>query len=160
MTCTVEDCSKPIQYGGLCPMHVARKRRTGTTDPGPCAQLPATERFWNKVMKTAGCWYWTGHRNNHGYGAFGAVKSKLVYAHRFSYELAYGPIPPGLVVRHRCDTPACVRPDHLEIGTQRENIQDAFDRHRAVRDAKTGRLASPSWWKPTGNEDREGPSWI
>lgn len=51
-------------------------------------------------------------------------------AHRVAYELTYGPIPAGLNVLHSCDNPPCVRPDHLRVGTQRDNAQDAIKRHR------------------------------
>jgi len=62
-----------------------------------------------------------------GYGQF-RFNGKTELAHRVSYELANGPIVVGLNVLHKCDTPACVNPDHLEAGTQKKNIQDAHDR--------------------------------
>lgn len=52
------------------------------------------------------------------------------YAHRRAWEDAHGPIPAGLVVRHRCDTPTCVNPDHLELGTQKQNVEDRDRRGR------------------------------
>jgi hypothetical protein len=53
--------------------------------------------------------------------------------HRVSYKLHCGPIPEGSVVRHRCDIPSCINPDHLEIGTQLNNIADREDRQRTAR---------------------------
>jgi hypothetical protein len=77
------------------------------------------ERFWAKVRKTETCWLWTATLNNQGYGEFGS----LGLAHRFAYELLVGPIPEGLTLDHLCRQPACVRPDHLEPVTHRENVR-------------------------------------
>lgn len=82
----------------------------------------AEERFWEKVVKSDGCWIFTGHLNNHGYGTFGITHDDRIYAHRYSYQLAYGPIPEGLVIDHICRTPPCVNPSHMEAVTQRENV--------------------------------------
>jgi len=92
------------------------------------------ERFWNKVAKSDGCWEWTGtHRSgSYRYGVLKGRKAEL--AHRVSWEINVGPIPPGLDVLHHCDNPPCVRPDHLFVGTQGDNNRD--------RDRK-GRQRSP-----------------
>lgn len=92
------------------------------------------QRFWSKVQKTDGCWLWIGarFRGRKGqlrYGMF-AVNRYPVRAHRFSYELHYGPIPESVKVLHRCDNERCVRPDHLWLGNQLENIQDMVDKGR------------------------------
>jgi hypothetical protein len=67
-----------------------------------------------------------------GYGSLSAG-GKAVYVHRRAYELANGPIPGGLVVRHKCDVKLCVRPDHLEVGTQADNVRDKVERGRHPR---------------------------
>lgn len=91
------------------------------------------ERFWEKVKKTSGCWGWTGHRSGSGYGRLrGPVDtgSVQIYAHRASYEINIGPIPDEMLVCHHCDNPQCVRPEHLFLGTQKENHQDMLSKKR------------------------------
>jgi hypothetical protein len=96
-------------------------------------------RFWCKVKKTESCWLWIGAQTRGGYGCFGiwnGHKTDLRRAHRFSYELTYGEIPTGLVVRHTCDIRACVNPAHLCLGTQEQNIRDMHSRGRAPTGSK------------------------
>lgn len=81
------------------------------------------KRFRNKVEKTRECWLWMGCKS-HGYGRF-RVAGRTVFAHRWAFEQAYGVIPKGIDVLHLCDTPACVRHDHLYLGTDSENMLDA-----------------------------------
>lgn len=93
------------------------------------AQLDAD--FWNRVDRSGGpnaCWLWTGSRNPCGYGVF--RRKPYTSAHRFSWKLHYGTIPYGLNVLHACDIPACVRPEHLFLGTQKHNILDAITKKR------------------------------
>lgn len=95
---------------------------------------PLADRFWKHVQKTGGCWTWTASLNEHGYGRIATgPKSRggrIVLAHRASWELHYGTIPEGMGVLHRCDTPACVRPDHLFLGDQSTNMRDCSQKGR------------------------------
>jgi plasmid maintenance system antidote protein VapI len=88
----------------------------------------AKARFWSKVHKTDTCWNWLG-KKTFGYGAL-MVGTKVVRAHRLSYEWAHGPIPAGYMICHRCDNPSCVRPDHLFAGTAADNVSDKVAKGR------------------------------
>jgi hypothetical protein len=76
--------------------------------------------FWNKIKKTDTCWNWIGAKSFLGYGRFKSG-GRLLLAHRFSYELHKEKIPEGLTLDHLCRNPSCVRPDHLEAVTMKEN---------------------------------------
>lgn len=95
------------------------------------------EVFWSRVEKTDGCWIWTGATNRSGSHPYGVMgwwddNTKVTRTvHRMSYELAHGPIPSGQVVRHSCNNTLCVRPDHLLLGTQQENLDDMHRQGRA-----------------------------
>lgn len=104
------------------------------------------ERFWSKVDKSGECWMWTGGKDRKGYGKFsmgsqfkadGSRRNSMVSAHRFSYELVHGPIPAhdsfhGLCVLHSCDNPGCVKPDHLSLGTNKDNVHDMDRKGRRI----------------------------
>lgn len=88
-------------------------------------------RLFGRVAKTAaGCWEFQGSRTAKGHGqiALGNGSRRLIGAHRAAWIVTYGEIPTGLVVRHKCDNPPCINPAHLELGTPRQNVQDAIDR--------------------------------
>ncbi len=88
-------------------------------------------RFWSKVEKTPGCWFWRGAVFRHGYGQF-KIRQRVLQAHRLAWGFSCGDIPAGLWVLHRCDTPLCVRPEHLFLGTARDNARDSVAKGRAV----------------------------
>jgi len=96
------------------------------------------KNFWLKVDKSsgeAGCWLWTGAKQggkNGRYGAFQLGWKVQKRAHRISFELANGQIPDGMMVCHSCDTPLCVNPSHLFLGTAKDNIDDMDAKNRRV----------------------------
>jgi len=87
-------------------------------------------RFWGKVNKTKDCWVWQGYRRPTGYGMVW-WRGRMAATHRVAWEITHGDVPAELCVLHHCDNPPCVRPDHLYVGTQQENMQDMNARCRA-----------------------------
>lgn len=111
----------------------------------------AFERFWSKVDKTGECWLWTAALTR-GYGQL-TYQKRHTAAHRFSWEIEHGTIPAGMIVCHRCDTPACVRPSHLFLGTHADNVRDKITKGRA----RTGNVRgqnNPSVRNKTVDADR------
>lgn len=94
------------------------------------------DSFWSSINRPSphSCWLWQGTVAGGGYGQI-RWRGIKVYVHRLAYELTYGSIPDGLLVRHKCDTPLCCNPSHLEPGTYLENAHDRDSRGRG-RDQK------------------------
>ena len=125
--CSVDGCEKKHEAKGYCIMHYRRVTRYGmiesTYDP-----VVRFHKNYNRDSKTD-CWMWTGWTDNKGYGGL-MHKNKPLKAHRLSWEIHKGPIPEGLYVCHHCDTPPCVNPDHLFVGTAKDNTHDAIKKGR------------------------------
>lgn len=95
--------------------------------------VPLWQRFWAKVRKTDtpdGCWIWVGARSGGGYGHLN-YKGEYLDAHRLSYEMNVGPVPEGKCVLHDCDNPPCIRPNHLFLGTKKDNAIDMVEKGRS-----------------------------
>lgn len=86
--------------------------------------------FWAKVEKTPTCWLWKGSVSQ-GYGAT-YFRGHLTRAHRASWIMANGEIPKGKIACHKCDVPLCVNPDHIFIGTHKDNMQDMISKGRGA----------------------------
>lgn len=131
-TCTFPECDRAAHGRGVCRSHYMKCWRGQLPWPPavPRRRPSPEERFWAKVQRGAGddCWPWAASRYSNGYGQFGHV-----LAHRFSYELAVGPIPAGLVIDHTCGQRYCVNPAHLEAVTPRENVRRGYAPNVAAR---------------------------
>ena len=98
----------------------------------PRVRKTPEERFWEKVAKTDTCWLWAAGKDKYGYGAFW-VAGKTVKAHRFSWEMHFGAIPAIACVLHICDTPLCINPGHLFLGSNADNMADKVAKGRQAR---------------------------
>ena len=91
--------------------------------------IPLEIRFWKKVNKTDTCWLWTGSKNNMGYPRIN-INGNVKLAHRISYEMKNGSIENSLRVLHKCGVAHCVNPEHLFLGTQKDNMVDMSKKSR------------------------------
>jgi hypothetical protein len=87
---------------------------------------------WRKHVVCAddGCWLWTGSGADHQGRGRVWIGGRLVLMHRAVWQHLHGPIPADMYLCHHCDTPACVRPDHLYVGTPKDNVRDMLNRKR------------------------------
>lgn len=126
-TCSFDGCGRPKNARSLCSGHY-RQLRLGEPLHELRAQLPATasleQRLWDKVERLHDCWEWRGATSDTGYGQF-RVKGKTLYVHRVSWEIAGGHLADDVVIDHMCHNRICVRPEHLQAVTHKQNIENS-----------------------------------
>lgn len=137
VTCSIEGCERERGTRGWCGTHYARWLTKGDTFPHEEIFPSAETRFPERVrVMPSGCHEWQGGKLRGGYGSF-KLADGMWQAHRWAWTQANGPIPEGLVVRHKCDNPPCVNVEHLELGTKSDNSWDMSKRGRSLIGSKT-----------------------
>jgi hypothetical protein len=134
--CEAIDCGREDLTKGLCNKHYNRKLKGQDINETPEQKI--LRRFWGKANVTDDdndCWEWKGLLNR-GYGRL-SVNGTFYLAHRYSYELANGPILNGLFCCHKCDNRKCVNPKHLFLGTHNDNMRDMSEKGRHFNSIKT-----------------------
>lgn len=116
--CSAAGCTQKHYAKGFCSLHYQRWQKRESLEA-----VTAADRFWKNVDRNGpnGCWLWTAGLIASGYGQFWDGERKVV-AHRHSFEMLRGAIPPGLTLDHLCRVRRCVNPDHLEPVTRGENV--------------------------------------
>lgn len=136
--CSLDACDRPRYARELCRMHYVRFVKHG--DPvAVAAHSPVTftvaDRLAKRSRREGECLVFTGPRDRCGYG-FLTVGNRKQGTHRLSYREHVGPIPDGMVVRHKCDNAPCMEPSHLELGSHAENQRDKVVRFRSTSGEK------------------------
>jgi len=133
--CSIAECRKDHHARGMCCTHYRRWHHHGdhgvTNLPGP-KPIPTVERFMNHVSPepNSGCWLWTGIVNNAEYGGF-QYEDRIRLAHRVSYFLFKGEIPPSREIDHLCGVKSCVNPDHLEAVSHSVNVRRGWNARKS-----------------------------
>lgn len=134
--CTLEQRTCLICGAVFRPLTQQRRKGGGVYCSIPCSlhrYPPLETRFWQRVNKTDTCWLWTGTVNRAGYGLITSTRDGRMtqwLAHRLSWQYAHGTLDKTILVLHQCDTPACVRPSHLFLGTHADNVADCVAKGR------------------------------
>lgn len=123
-------CGKEIV--AKCPSELARRKYCSMPCRNKADHVTVERNFWGYVQKGDGCWEWMGARYTLPSLPYGQCNKKFgeSAAHRLSWVLHNGPIPKGFSVLHKCDNAPCVRPDHLFLGTLKDNSRDAINKNR------------------------------
>lgn len=135
MNCSVGECKYRVLAKGFCSTHYKRFMKYG--DP-LLKQEP--RKPINFKVSNSGCFECTSHsKNKNGY-AMTCANGKAIGVHRFIYQEMLGEIPKDLVVRHKCDNPSCINPEHLELGTvaDNNNDRDKRGRHKPLKGSENG----------------------
>ena len=133
--CKIKGCENKYRTAGFCNAHYLRNYRHG--DPN-IKKSKWNEKLDYKVSES-NCFEVTSHKpGNHGYPLI-MHKKKCLPAHRKIYEEMFGEIPKGQLVRHKCDNRLCINPEHLELGTFKDNMNDKVKRGRQAKGEQNAR---------------------
>lgn len=129
--CDLDGCGRKYYAKGYCRKHWERNHINGSPDEVQAVHGTPAERLAAHSLPAGECIEFTGYRDKNGYGKM-PIDGVDTGAHRVAFEVVNGPIPDGLVVRHKCDNPPCINPLHLELGTHGDNGQDKATRDRST----------------------------
>lgn len=138
MNCKIAGCVKVAKRRGWCHMHYSRWRSTGDslkTKKGAWDESASERLLRRSTPAVSGCIVWTGACDKDGYGKF-TKKGWPDRAHQAAFVASNGEIPDGQIVRHTCDNPPCINPDHLVAGSFADNAADRVQRERFNRESK------------------------
>lgn len=129
--CLIDDCEIKAISKGMCRKHFMRVWRHGE-NKSSYKDVPAIERYKKRTTynQSTGCVEWNIPITKKQRYPILVINNKRVKVHRFSYEYFVGPIPDGMYVLHKCDNTICSNPDHLFLGTQKENVEDMIKKGR------------------------------
>jgi len=117
------------------------------------------QRFWDKVIPepTSGCWLWTGATERYGHGQINKNNTgfKSRKAHRVSWQIHNGDIPKGMQINHKCHVSSCVNPNHLYVGTQKENVHDCIMAGRNYIPSSIGSMGEKNYNSKISDNDRK-----
>ncbi len=128
----VVDTIECIKERRLKDSYIAINKRPKAMRSEKSQLISLSIRYHKNVIKQDNCWEWNAAKNESGYGVI-SYKSRTIGAHRASWLLHKGEIPNRLLVLHHCDNPPCSNPDHLFLGTHKDNSQDAMKKGRLKR---------------------------
>lgn len=147
--CSVDGCGREFYGRGLCNLHYARSRRDGVPVMAASSRgLPLEQRVLKFFRKSEGCWEWSS-LSSEGYGQI-KVNGRMRPAHVVMYELEVGPIPDAMEVDHQCRQRSCVRPDHLRVVTNKQNMENLSGPNR---NNNSSRVRGVTW-------DKSNRKWI
>lgn len=120
--CKIDGCDLPTRSWNLCSRHYYKLRTKGLDGEYTVVGNDKKRLKINSSIDDNGCWIWKKSKWN-GYGKT-ILKGKNMAAHRASWTVFMGEIPQGMQINHKCHVRACINPDHLYVGTQKENVRD------------------------------------
>lgn len=135
-TCSVDDCGRDHYARGWCKRHYSRAWVNGGHTSSPRSLVPPGASLETRLRHTGwdvsevGCWEWKGSLNTHGYGQLADGSGAPAQAHRAAFEVFHGIAPGASDVCHSCDNRQCINPDHLFLGSRRDNLQDMSKKER------------------------------